>query len=47
MDFDIIHKLLIRYSDCVRYSRKNGSVMGQYLSSDFKKECALVKGELL
>jgi len=29
VDFDVINHLLIRYSVCIRYCRKSGSIMGQ------------------
>jgi hypothetical protein len=32
VDFDIIDWLLIRYSPFVRYWRKNGSVLGHYIT---------------
>jgi hypothetical protein len=32
MDFDIIDQLLMRYSIFIKYWRKSGSIMGQYIS---------------
>jgi len=32
VDFNITDQLLIRYSVSIRYWRKNGSIMGQYIS---------------
>jgi hypothetical protein len=32
MDFDVMDHLLIRYSVLVRYWRKNGKIVGQYIT---------------
>jgi hypothetical protein len=46
--FDITDRLLIRFSAFVRYWRKDGSTMRQYVScSDFKKAYDSVKKEIL
>jgi hypothetical protein len=46
--FDITDQLLIRFSAFVRYWRKKGSTMRQYISySDFKKAYDSVRREFL
>jgi hypothetical protein len=48
VDFDIIDKLLIRYSAFIIYWRKSGSIMGQYINYlDLKKACDSVRREVL
>jgi len=32
VDFDVIDKLLVTYYVFIRYWRKNGSIMGQYIT---------------
>jgi hypothetical protein len=32
VDFDVIDQLLMKYSAFVRYPRKNGNIMGQYIN---------------
>jgi hypothetical protein len=37
VDFDITDQLLITYSSSIKFFRKNGNTMGQYISHDCKK----------
>jgi hypothetical protein len=45
--FDVTDQLLIRIFAFIRYRRKNGSTMRQYVFIDFNKVCDSVRREVL